>query len=79
MMKELVGAHIFDGGNHRTAYGIGKMFLEKNGRRFRITDFKNEYPFIKNIGNKSLEELQEWIEHGTAEKSKRGTNQGNHT
>ena len=69
LMKELVGAHIFDGGNHRTAYGVGKMFLRRNAKRFRVTDFKNEYSFIKNLGNKTLEEIQKWIRHGTDEES----------
>jgi prophage maintenance system killer protein len=33
IMKELVSAHIFDGGNHRTAHGVAKMFLRRNGKR----------------------------------------------
>jgi prophage maintenance system killer protein len=57
------------GANHRTAYGLAKMFLRRNGKRLRVDDFKNAYPFIKNVGAKSIREIQEWIEHGASEES----------
>ncbi|MGA3298069.1 MAG: hypothetical protein ABSD41_11540 [Candidatus Bathyarchaeia archaeon] len=69
LLKEFADAQIFAGGNHRTGYGIAKMFLRRNGRRLRVNDYKNAYPFIKNIGDKSIDEIQKWIEHGTPQES----------
>lgn len=69
IMKEFVSAHIFDGGNHRTAYGLAKMFLRRNGKRLRMRDLNSAYPFIRGIGTKSIEEVREWIEHGTTKES----------
>jgi prophage maintenance system killer protein len=69
IMKEFANAQIFAGANHRTAYGLAKMFLRRNGKRLRVDDFKNAYPFIKNVGAKNIQEIQEWIEHGASEES----------
>ncbi len=69
LMKELVSAHIFDGGNHRTAYGIAKMFLRRNGRRLRVLNWGDGYAFIKDLRSKPIEEIREWIEHGTPKES----------
>jgi len=67
LMKALVAAHIFAGAHHRTAYGVAKMFLRRNGRRLKVNDFSAAYPFIIHIGTKTVKEIQEWIEHGTSE------------
>lgn len=67
LMKALVIAHIFGGANHRTAYGIAKMFLMRNGRKLRINDFNAACPFISHIGTETIEDIQEWIEHGTSQ------------
>ncbi len=64
LMRELVSIHAFDGANHRTAYIVAKTFLLRNGGRFRIDGLDVAYPFIKNIENKTIEEIQRWIEHG---------------
>ncbi len=66
IMKAFASAQIFAGANHRTGYGLGKMFLRRNGRPLKISDFQNAYPFIKNIGTKNTDEIQEWIEHGAS-------------
>ncbi len=68
-MKEFADAQVFAGANHRTGYGLAKMFLRRNGKRLRVNDLKNAYPVIKNIGTKSIQEIQEWIEHGASEES----------
>ena len=59
----------FGGGDHRTAYGMAKMFLRRNGKRLRANDLITGYPFIKDVRTESIEEIQEWIEHGTTEES----------
>jgi prophage maintenance system killer protein len=64
LMKELVMLHPFAGGNHRTAYAAAKSFLRRNGRRLRIDRFSKAYPFIKDLENRSVGEIQDWIEHG---------------
>jgi len=55
--------------NHRTGYGLAKMFLRRNGRRLRVDDFKNAYSSIKNIGARDVDEIREWIEYGAAQES----------
>ncbi len=67
LMQRLVKYHPFEGGNHRTAYTVAKLFLKQNGRRFHVDRFETAYPFIKGITSKTLDEIQRWIEHGTAE------------
>ncbi len=69
LMKTFAHAQIFAGANHRTGYGLAKMFLRRNGKRLRVNDFKNVYPFIKNIGIKDIAEIQEWVEHGASQES----------
>jgi len=64
LMKRLTGKHAFAGGNHRTAYLTAKSFIVRNGRRFRIDNFEEAYPFIKNLETTSIEEIKRWIEHG---------------
>lgn len=70
LMRGLVHLHAFDSGNHRTAYAVAKMLLRRNGRHFRVEKLEQAYPFIKNIRNKTIEEVKEWIERGTAEEPK---------
>jgi prophage maintenance system killer protein len=67
LMKELVNLHAFDGGNHRTAYLVTKMFLRRNGERLRIEHLDRAYLFISQIETKTVEQIQEWIEHGEGE------------
>jgi death-on-curing protein len=69
LMKELVNLHAFDGGNHRTAYLVTKMFLRRNGKRLRIERLDRAYLFISQIETKSVKQIQEWIEHGESEGS----------
>lgn len=63
-MKELINYHPFDGGNHRTAYGIAKTFLRRNGKKFRVKNFSDGYSFIKGVADRSITEVVWWIEHG---------------
>ncbi len=63
-MRALARLHFFAGANHRTAYVVAKAFLLRNGRRFRVNGLNAAYPFIKNVENRSIEEIQSWIEHG---------------
>jgi len=69
IVKTFAIAQVFAGANHRTGYGLAKMFLRRNGRRLRVGDFKTAYPFIKNIGTKDINEIREWIEHGASQES----------
>jgi prophage maintenance system killer protein len=64
LMLALAKLHAFAGANHRTAYSVTKVFLRRNGKQLRGGTLKNAYPFIKNLGNKSIYEVQRWIEHG---------------
>jgi prophage maintenance system killer protein len=60
-MVELILLHAFDGGNHRTAYSIANLFLVKNGIKIRTVPSSISYPFIKQIANKNVVEIQAWI------------------
>jgi death-on-curing family protein len=64
LMKELVKLHAFDGGNHRTAYLVAKMFPRRNEKRLRVECLDRVYVFISRIETKSVEQVQDWIEHG---------------
>jgi death-on-curing family protein len=64
LMKRLVNRHLFDGGNHRTAYAMAKIFLRRNDISFRVARFEEAYEFISAVGEKDVEEIQRWIEHG---------------
>ncbi len=71
LMTELVKLHAFDGANHRTAYLVAKMFLRRNGKRLRIARLEDAYLFISRLETKSVEQVQDWIEHGESERSQR--------
>jgi len=71
LLKRLSGHHPFSGGNHRTAYVVAKSFLLRNGKRLRVRDWDRAYPFIKNVENRTIEEIQRWIEHGQEEDLRR--------
>ncbi len=67
LMSELVRLHPFAGGNHRTAYIAACVFLKRNGRHPKVDRFKDGYAFIKDLQNKTLQQIQEWLEHGSTE------------
>ena len=69
LMKELANLHAFDGGNHRTAYLVAKMFLRQNDKRFTVDRLDSAYLFISHIETKTIEQVQDWIEHGESEGS----------
>jgi prophage maintenance system killer protein len=66
LMKELAELHAFDGGNHRTAFVVTVLFLRQNGKRMKIGRFGDAYAFIRDLESKSIEQIQEWIERGSA-------------
>lgn len=67
LMKELARLHAFDGGNHRTAFLVAAVFLRQNGRRMKIERFGDAYAFISHLEDKSISQIQEWIEYGSAD------------
>jgi prophage maintenance system killer protein len=69
LMKELVNLHAFDGANHRTAYLVAKIFLRRNGRTLRVARLDDACLFISQLETKTVELIQEWIEHGETEGS----------
>jgi len=69
LMSELVRFHPFAGGDRRTAHIVACVFLKKNGRRPRVERLRNGYAFIKDLGNKTVEQIQEWLEHGPTQES----------
>ena len=69
LLKEMVRLHAFGSGNHRTGFLVACLFLKRNGRRMRIERFGDAYVFIKDIENKSVEQIQEWIERGSPNES----------
>ena len=71
LLKRLAAYHPFSGGNHRTAYVVAKTFLLRNGKQLRAGDWERAYPFIKNIENRTIEEIQRWIELGQEEDLRR--------
>lgn len=66
LTKDLVNLHAFAGGNHRTAFVVVCLFLKQNGTQMRIERFSDAYDFIRDVETKSIEQIQEWIEHGHA-------------
>jgi len=69
LMKGLVTLHAFAGGNHRTAYLVAKMFLRRNDKRLTVDRLDMAYLFISQIETKTVEQVQDWIEHGEGEGS----------
>jgi prophage maintenance system killer protein len=59
--------HPFAGGNHRTAYIAACVFLKRNGRQPRVEHFNDECVFIKDLQNKTVQQIQEWLEYGSTE------------
>jgi prophage maintenance system killer protein len=55
LMKELVNLHAFDGGNHRTAYLVAKIFLRRNGKRLTVDRIDMAYLFISQIETKTID------------------------
>lgn len=68
LMKELANLHAFDGGNHRTAYLVAKMLLRRNDKRLTVDRLDSAYLFISHIETKTIEQVQDWIEHGEGER-----------
>lgn len=66
LMRDLIRFHPFDGGNHRAAYLVVKMFLWRNGMRLRVEGFEAAYSFIRGVRDKTIEEVRDWIEHGSS-------------
>jgi prophage maintenance system killer protein len=69
LTKELANLHAFDGGNHRTAYLVAKMFLTRNDKRLTVDLLHSAYLLISHIETKTIEQVQDWIEHGEGEGS----------
>jgi prophage maintenance system killer protein len=65
LMKEIVRLHAFESGNHRTAFLVASLFLTRNGRRMRVERFGDAYAFIRDLETKNVEQIQDWIEHGS--------------
>jgi len=42
------------------------LFLKQNGTQMRIEHFSDAYDSIRDIETRSIEQIQEWIEHGHA-------------
>ncbi len=61
LLKKLAGAQIFDGGNHRAAYLVALTFLFNNDRKLN-KGMKEEWPFLKDVEMRTVEEIQAWIE-----------------
>jgi prophage maintenance system killer protein len=78
LMSELVKLHPFAGGNHRTAYIAACVFLKRNGRQPRVERFKDGYVFIKDLQNKTVQQIREWLEYGSTEESQRKDHTRNH-
>ena len=68
-LQKIAQIQFFDGANHRTGYVAAKMFLRRNGKRFKVEQWEAAYSSINNIETKTLEDIQQWIEHGTTEES----------
>jgi prophage maintenance system killer protein len=66
LLKEVVRLHAFQSGNHRTGFLVACLFLMRNGRRMRIERFGDAYAFIRDIETESIEQIQEWVESGSA-------------
>lgn len=69
LMQKIPQIQFFDGANHRTGYLAAKVFLRRNGKRFRVEQWEIAYPFISDIEVKTTEDIQRWVEHGTTEES----------
>jgi prophage maintenance system killer protein len=61
LMKEILQLHVFDGGNHRTAYNTAELFLTRNGVSVKDVPAPLAYEHIKAVPEKALEEIEAWI------------------
>ena len=60
---------IFKDGNHRTAQAVTETFLEMNNMQMKIQDSKEIIKFIKGILHYNIDEIEEWLKHGTTKRS----------
>lgn len=65
LLRELVTAHIFNDGNHRTAYVTVKDFLQQNNANLHVHDYSDAGRFLKNIQAYNIDDIAEWIKHGS--------------
>ena len=60
---------IFKDGNHRTAQAVTETFLEMNNMQMKIQDSKEIIKFIEGILHYNIDEIEEWLKHGTTKRS----------
>ena len=68
-LREIGTERIFKDGNHRTAQAVTETFLEMNSMQMKIQDSKEIIKFIKGILHYDIDEIEEWIKHGTTKRS----------
>ena len=61
LMKEILRMHVFDGGNHRTAYDTAELFLTQNGISVKDVPAPLAYEHIRAVPEKTVEEIETWI------------------
>lgn len=69
LLRKLRFANLFQNANKRTAYVATKQFLEMNGESMKIRDLNEALKFIKELGKYDLEEVEEWLKHGSKRES----------
>ena len=69
LLRGIGTRRIFKDGNHRTAQALTETFLEMNNMQMKIQDSKEIIKFIKGILHYDIDEIEEWLKHGTTKRS----------
>lgn len=64
LLKEIVTAHVFEDGQHRTAFVTVEMFLRQNGETLYYRDYREAQRFLKRVHEHTLGEIAAWLRHG---------------
>ena len=69
LLREIISGRIFKDGNHRTALVVTETFMEMNNVKMCEESPEKRYIFIKDFLRYSLNEIEEWLKHGSIEKA----------
>lgn len=69
LLRKLVTAHLFEDGNKRTAWATTEIYLERNGT---MPAERNQpvQKVLRRIRRYEVDELAEWLETGTLDRSR---------
>jgi len=64
LLRELITAHVFEDGQHRTGFMVAAVFLRENGESLHCADYRQARSFLKSIRMYNVDQIAEWLRHG---------------